>query len=280
MPEGGSVLDPFAGVGTIPLEAALQGKMSYGLEISPAAFVIAGAKLQPVHLAECEDMIVSLADFIRNNPPAREDLDQARDFGFNGKLVEYYEGRTLNEILSARRYFLQYPPRATPEMFVNASLLHILHGNRPYALSRRSHPLTPYKPAGEFEYRSLTEHLLDKVRKTLRHELTGNFVPGKIFLQDSTAWWPREIENLDAVITSPPFFNSTRFYLANWLRLWFAGWSQKDFETRPPAFVDERQKKSFDVYSPIFRQARERLKTGGTLVLHLVKAASAIWRLI
>ena len=114
VPEGGSVLDPFAGVGTIPFEAALQGRTSYGFEISPAAFVIARAKLQPVQLPECEDVIVSLAEFMRNNPPAREDLDQARDFGFNGKLVEYYESRTLNEILSARRYFLQYPPRTRP----------------------------------------------------------------------------------------------------------------------------------------------------------------------
>jgi 16S rRNA G966 N2-methylase RsmD len=272
VPEGGSILDPFAGVGTIPLEAALQGRRSFGFEISPAAFVVANAKLQPVQPAECEDVIESLTGFIKNNPPAKEDLDQAHHFGFNGKIVEYYEIRTLNEILSARRFFLLHPPRTAPEMFVNASLLHILHGNRPYALSRRSHPLTPYKPSGEFEYRSLTAHLHDKVRKTLRHELTGNFVPGKIFLQDSTGWWPRAIESLDAVITSPPFFHSTRFYLANWLRLWFTGWSQRDFETRPFAFVDERQKKSFDVYSSIFRQARERLKPGGVLVLHLGKS--------
>ena len=273
VPEGGSVLDPFAGVGTIPLEAALQGKKSYGFELSPAAFVTANAKLQPVQQAECENVVLTLADFIRDNPPAKEDLEEARTFGFNGKLVEYYETRTLNEILSARRYFFLYPPRTAPEMLVNGSLLHLLHGNRPYALSRRSHPLTPYKPAGEFEYRSLPEHLLDKVRKTLRHELTENFVPGKIFLQDSTGWWPREIGDLDAVITSPPFFASTRFYLANWLRLWFAGWTQQDFERKPLAFVEERQKKGFDVYSPIFRQARERLKPHGTFVLHLGKSS-------
>ena len=40
------VLDPFAGVGTIPFEAALAGKHAYGFEISPAAFAIASAKVQ------------------------------------------------------------------------------------------------------------------------------------------------------------------------------------------------------------------------------------------
>ena len=75
------------------------------------------------------------------------------------------------------------------------------------------------------------------------------------------------------MITSPPFFESTRYYLANWLRIWFAGWSPRDFKGRPLGFVDERQKKSFDVYVPILRQARERLKQNGVVVLHLGKSS-------
>jgi hypothetical protein len=56
------------------------------------------------------------------------------------------------------------------------------------------------------------------------------------------------------------------------LRLWFTGWSADDFANYPRGFVDERQKKSFDIYYPIFRQARERLKQGGALILHLGKS--------
>ena len=46
----------------------------------------------------------------------------------------------------------------------------------------------------------------------------------------------------------------------------------RDFEARPSVFVDEQQKSSFDVYIPILRQARERLKSNGVLVLHLGKS--------
>ena len=35
------------------------------------------------------------------------------------------------------------------------------------------------------------------------------------------------------------------------------------------AFVDERQKTSFRVYQSILRQARERLRSSGVVVLHL-----------
>lgn len=272
VPEGGKVFDPFAGVGTIPFEAALQGKRAYGFDISPAAFTIASAKVQQPLEEDCFRSIGVLDEYIRQHEPCLEEWAEARELGFNGKITDYYETNTLKEILLARRYFQENPLVTAEATFVFAALLHILHGNRPYALSRRSHPITPYKPSGEFEYKSLIERLSDKVKRSFEIPLPPEFCPGKMFPLDATGWWPREIDDLDAIITSPPFFDSTRFYLANWLRLWFAGWSKVDFETRPLGFVDERQKTNFDVYVPILRQARERLKRDGVVVLHLGKS--------
>ena len=148
-------------------------------------------------------------------------------------------------------------------------MLHILHGNRPYALSRRSHPITPFAPTGEIEYRALMTRLRDKLERSLATPVPDSFAYGHSMFQDTTEWWPAYVEDLDAVITSPPFFDSTRFHLGNWMRLWFCGWEANDFKERPLAFVDERQKRSFEVYHAIFRQCRERLKSGGVAVFHL-----------
>lgn len=90
-------------------------------------------------------------------------------------------------------------------MVVISSLLHILHGNRPYALSRKSHPITPYAPSGEFEYRNLICRLVAKVDKCFSQKLPETFISGQIYLQDSTLSWPDEIQDIDAIITSPPF---------------------------------------------------------------------------
>ena len=272
VPENGTILDPFTGVGTIPFEAALQGKTSYGFDISPAAFIIASAKLNQPDLKKCNDLINYLEEFITNNIVTEKELNEAGKFGFNGKLIDYYEPNTLNEIILARRYFQIYPPETPEAFFILASLLHILHGNRPYALSRQSHPITPYKPKGPYEYRSLIGKLSSKVKRGLDAALPSSFKPGKIFLRDATIWWPQEIDNLDAIITSPPFFDSTRYYLANWLRLWFTGWEQQDFKLQPLGFVDERQKQDFSVYIPVIRQAKERLKPNGVLIFHLGKS--------
>lgn len=273
VPENGSILDSFSGVGTIPFEAALNGRKSFGIDISMPAYYISTAKISTHKKTDCLNYIQQVTEFIERNDCTREELNEAKHFGFNKVLSEYYEEETLREILLARRFLKFHFPKSPSQMLVISSLLHILHGNRPYALSRRSHPIVPYAPQGEFVYKNLIKNLTEKVERALQVELPLNFIPGKIYNQDSTSIWPQEINNLDAVITSPPFFDSTRFYLANWIRIWFCGWAENDFKYQTNSYIEEKQKKDFTVYESIFRQSRERLKRGGVCVLHLGKSA-------
>jgi len=266
------VLDPFAGVGTIPFEAGLLGMDSIGFDISPAAYVIAAGKCGTPDPGQCELVLDDLERFLGTQEPAEEDRESAKLVAFNGSVEDFYEARTLREVLLARRYFRESPLRSDEQFLVMASLLHLLHGNRPYALSRRSHNTTPFAPSGKFEYRPVMPRLREKVARGLRIQRPDTFRRGTILSQDATSWWPHEVHSLDAVVTSPPFFDSTRFHLANWLRLWFCGWERADFASKPLMFLDERQKTSFGAYEPVFRQARERLKPGGLLVLHLGKS--------
>lgn len=273
MPGGkqGKFLDPFAGVGTLPLEARLLGHTAFGLDISPAAAVISQAKMGKIDRDEVSQTLSDLEAWIseRANLPRNED-DLAR-IRFNGPLTEYFHPDTLREIIAARSFFSQRPPETPASALVMASLLHILHGNRPYALSRRSHPITPFAPTGPTDYRSLMPRLRTKVAKGVDAEPT-DAPEGHLFRQDATKSWPVEVSDLDAIITSPPFFDSTRFHAANWMRLWFAGWDAAQFAEEPATFIDERQKKTFAVYEPIFAQAKERLKKNGVMVIHLGKS--------
>ena len=132
--------------------------------------------------------------------------------------------------------------------------------------------MTPFAPKGPYEYRSLVDRLRAKVERSLIVEYPSEFQNGHVFMQDAMSWWPVEVANLDAIVTSPPFFDSTRFYLANWIRLWFSGWERSDFNTEPLRFLDMKQKQTMRIYESVFRQARERMKTNGVLVLHLGKS--------
>lgn len=272
VPEGGKVLDPFSGVGTIPFEASLNGMLSFGIDISVPAYYISSAKVSNHSRANCFQYINDLKSYIESEKCSEYEIEEVKNFGFNKKLYEYYEENTLKEIILARRFIRINYPKTPSEMMVISSLLHILHGNRPYALSRRSHPIVPYAPQGEYIYKNLIHNLIEKVERTLSLELPLSFTPGRIFNQDTTSIWPQEINNIDAVITSPPFYESTRFYLANWIRIWFTGWSAVDFKHQINSFVEEKQKYDFLIYESIFRQARERLKRGGVCVFHLGKS--------
>ena len=275
VPPGGSLLDPFAGVGTIPFEACLQGKIGFGLELSPAAYSIARAKLERPDPFKVDRVMDALNKHLTRRPPDTTEIESTKLINFNKTLDQYYHVDTLKEILSARQYF-QNPRNATVEHnFVLACLLHILHGNRPYALSRNSHSITPFAPTGPTEYRSLMQKLREKVGRSLLAEYSSVALDGQVFLQDATLWWPQQLDDLDAVITSPPFFDSTRFYLGNWIRLWFSGWEKEDFASKPLHFLEFRQKQTMRAYEEIFRQARERLKPGGVLVLHLGKSSKS-----
>lgn len=272
VPNGGKLLDPFCGSGTIPLEGALNGKITYSFDLSELAYVITKAKVENVSKNLSMEVIKELSTFIKSNSPTTEEVLEAKTFGFNGKIADYYHEKTLNEILLARRFFIDkigIKNLDASGCLVLASLLHILHGNRPYALSRHSHPLTPYAPTGPTEYKSLIDHLSNKVNRVLEEKTLNELVQGKVFLQDSTKSWPIEVKELDAVITSPPFLSSIRFYFSNWLRLWFVGWSKSDFNLKSHNFLEEKQKTDFLIYDTILKQSKERLKENGVLLFHL-----------
>src|SRR5439155_15803395 len=103
---GQTVLDPFSGAGTIPFEAALNGRMAYALDISLLSFAISHAKLTVPKRTLVEDKLRDLASwFAENPPPGTEELSAAEAVQFNKPIPDYFHERTLAEILSARKYF-------------------------------------------------------------------------------------------------------------------------------------------------------------------------------
>lgn len=272
LPEsGGIMLDPFSGVGTIPFEARLKGHQAFAFDISPTAIAISRSKLESFDVDSVLNELHSLDVWIKENKfnALSYDFSGVR---FNGPLEDYFHPATFAEIISAREYFLKHGYANPAKAMILSCLLHILHGNRPYALSRRSHPITPFAPTGEAVQHSLIEKLETKLRRVLSSTV-GESYKSKAYNQDAAGIWPEEIHDLDAIITSPPFFDSTRFYSANWMRLWFSGWDAKDFSTKPANFVEVKQKINFSVYEPIFAQSATRLKAGGYFALHLGKSS-------
>lgn len=267
---GQVVLDPMAGIGTIPLEARRLGRVGLANDLSPLAYIVSSAKLEKVNRDEVAECLIKLRRVVQSASSLVDtDFNGEVNWGLNKTIADYFHPMTLREIVLARRYFSSQSDLRTPsENLVLTSLLHILHGNRPYALSRTSHPITPFAPSGDFEYRPLIERLEKRVSKAYEaiSELGRDSFYGVATLGD---FRQLEYENVDAIITSPPFTDSLRFWSSNWMRLWFAGWDEPAFRSEPSKFLESQQKTSFEPYRDLFELCARSLKPGGKLILHL-----------
>lgn len=270
---GDVVLDPFSGAGTIPLEACRMARRGYGIDISRLGHVLTQAKVAKISQAKLEGLLRELEIYIRMYQLQPSEIERAAEVRFNSAIPDYFHPETLREVIAARSFFLSRWDSGAEWAVLVSCTLHLLHGNRPYALSRRSHPVTPLKPIGDFEHRQLMPRLRDKLAR-LHKELTNDEREwGGSAQGDCTVTWPALIPTADVIITSPPFFDSTRFYMTNWMRFWFVGWEREDFDTRASDFLETRQKQSLDVYHSFYAAARERLRPEGLLVLHLGNSA-------
>lgn len=271
---GDIVVDPLSGVGTIPLEACLQSRIGIGNDLSELAYCVTKAKVERATEDDCLKILAELQSYIENEKNSDAvifEIQKYENFGYNSKLPNYFHKETFQEILCARSYFVpKLKNLSPPEAMVFSCLLHILHGNRPYALSRNSHPLTPYSPTGDFIYKNVVEHIKNKLLASYKKGDFPNYCFGKAIYGDYQDLATHNL-SADAVICSPPFADSIKFYMQNWMRLWLCGWEEFDYKNAESIFLDQKQKKNFDIYISFFKMCHKILKPNGKVILHLGK---------
>lgn len=266
---GSLVLDPFAGAGTIPFEAALQGRRTIGFDISRMGTVITRAKIGMPDRDELHSKLIDLENHINNYTIKPNALSSAQNVAFNKPIPEYFHPETMREVLACREFFRDVEDTDETAIMLTC-MLHILHGNRPYSLSRRSHPITPFAPTGAFEYRDVMTRLRAKLERVLQSPLPAEYVSGKAYARDACDDWTHITGQVDTVITSPPFAGSTRFYMQNWMRFWFCGWEPQDFErSNTASYFEDMQRDGFDCYTPVLKNISRSLSANGRVVFHL-----------
>ena len=190
------------------------------------------------------------------------DEQSAAAVRFNGAIPEYFHAETLREVIAARKFFLSRWDSSAEWALLFACTLHLLHGNRPYRFKPTQAPGNTSQTHRAFEYRALIPRFSTRL-PGLPMRVETNLVHLRIGSGDCTTLWPISIPRADVVITSPPFYNSTRFYMSNWMRFWFVGSERVDFDMQPSSLFENRQIQDLDVYRHFFGR-RECLKSLGS----------------
>jgi adenine-specific DNA methylase len=218
---GDLVYDPFSGSGTVALEAWAAARNIIANDLSPYAALLTRAKLFPY------DSLDDAIDDMQEIAHEAEVVAQHLDLRSVPKWVrDFFHPETLRETLG-----WTYTLRRRHRWFLLASLLGILHHQRPGFLSFPSSHTVPYLrlkafPRGKYpklyEYRSLDDRFEAKIERAFRRvpELDES-INRKCFEKSAHLLTPSA--KVDAIITSPPYMRQLDYGRDNRLRLWFLG---------------------------------------------------------
>ncbi|MBC8147477.1 MAG: methyltransferase domain-containing protein [Bacteroidetes bacterium] len=249
---GDTILDPFCGIGTIPLEGSLCGRNTIGVDLNPYAITISEAKTQ--HNLILEDLIdyVENLDIISKGVSIRKIPDWVK---------EYYNKNTLKEILYTLNIL-----KADEQKFIYGCLVGISQGHRPGHLSKPCAWTLPYKPRPDDpgEYRDVKTRLIAKIKRNYKDKIESS---GSIkILKEDSRKLSLENESVDHIISSPPYYNTLDYVNSHRLRLAICGVYKEDDKKALRDQTIQRYKDYLDEMRKVIVELYRVLKPGGYCV--------------
>jgi hypothetical protein len=231
---GDWVIDPFCGRGTTNFAARLLGMPSMGVDSSPVAAALAGAKLVSAEPGR----VVANARAILNATKEPISIPSGEFWR-----LAYHE-HTLMQLCQLREALLCECSSST-RILLRAIILGALHGPRPKMAPSYFSNQSPrtFAPKPNYAVKFWTAHgmcpddvdVLSIIKTRANRYLSEPLpdVEGKVELGDS------RVENTFSdmpktrfIVTSPPYFGMRTYLPDQWLRLWFLG---------GPDYVEYRQ---------------------------------------
>jgi len=222
--EGETILDPFSGIGTIPLEADLQGRIGIGVDLNPYAFSISRAKFDRASIGEHVKWLDSI-----NIDISKVSLDECSPF-----MKKFYHPNTLKEIIFLRNLIIK-----EKKYFLLGCLLGIIHGHRPGHLSAVTSLVIPFDPKTKPEYKQVVPRLKEKIKRMYSDGFSTK-TKSKAFHADARNL-PLADGSVDIVISSPPYFDTLDYVNDNRLRLEFLGYDYKKKEKLKDDLIQNKE---------------------------------------
>lgn len=232
---GDVVLDPFAGRGTTPLEAALHGRVPFSCDVNPLSAMLLAPRLAPPDGLDA--IAARLAEIdLAAAPPAGAEAPE--------ELLVFFHPDTLRAIARLRAWLLQRQADGTfddLDGWIRMVAVNRLTGHSPgffsvYTLppnqatsvvaQRKINARRKQQP----EPRDVTALILRKSRSLLkgvdaaaRAQLAAVREGARIVTGAAAELPGIPDRSVDLVVTSPPFLDVVQYAQDNWLRCWFCG---------------------------------------------------------
>ena len=257
---GNSVLDPFMGRGTTPIQARLMERGAFGNDVNPLSVLLTRPRLAPPNLDEIAQSLQTI-DWNRGQIE-REDL------------LAFYHPNTLKKLESLKLWLAELSPldgtvNDPVADWIRMVAINRLSGHSNGFFSGRSMPpnqavsvksqlkindslgVTPPE-------RDIEAIILKKSKSLLRENINPLTLPSG--LRTGPAW---KIDlpdsSIDLVVTSPPFLDIVNYTADNWLRCWFAGIDPAKLEIA----MHRTEQQWSDMVGRVLREMSRLVKSGG-----------------
>lgn len=220
-----TVLDPFCGAGTVMVEAMHSGWNSYGVEVNPVAALVAKVKTTPVRITELEDSFRMICGLYQKRKRKEYDLPSFVNLRY------WFTERTIQELAKIKECLQSIRNSNVYDFFMVTFASIIKDVSR--ADSRIYVPVLPKKG---FRRRKMDPWNLFKMRVKANinsmREFSGlikNSRPRCQIICDDFRAADRDWQEVDLVITSPPYISAQKYVRSTRLEAYWLGYT-KDYQ--------------------------------------------------
>jgi len=279
---GDTVLDPFSGRGTTPLEACMQGRIGMGNDKNPLAYVLTFAK---TNVPQRSRILSRLKNLEAGYDPNNVSIDQ-----IEWQIKMIFSNYTLRQLVYLREQ-LNWKT-SNVDAFITAMILGIMHGNSEGYLSLKmpnTFSMSPNYVQSFIQKHGLkrpTRDTFTLLKKKLNRCYQRPQTKGRAYNQDARHLRWISNKSVDLVVTSPPYTRVIRYGAFNWIRLWFLKQGAREVDSQ--LLCTQSLKKYLEFITDILVEMQRILKQEGVVVLIIgdvrdkesdviVNLASRVW---
>lgn len=203
VPEGGHVLDPFCGSGTVPVEAVASGRQATGTDLNPLAVKLAKAKLMRVSPEDAQ-RIHAEAQKIRALADTRRKAKAGATRRYPREDTDLFDPHVLLELDSLRSGIADADPaaRGLLELVLSSLLVKVSRQRGDTSRMTETRRLAAGYTAKLFVRK--TEELLARL-EAFAARCPERRPRSRIVLDDATRLETIADASIDGVVTSPPY---------------------------------------------------------------------------
>lgn len=215
-----TILDPFAGSGTVSVVADKLGIQSYGVEAHPFVYRLAKGKLSwHTHIPDFLTAVTEIQDLASHLPPTfPEPIPKL--------LSKCYTDETLSDLFKIRQAYLQLSPHLSEELnsLIFLAIAAILRVSSYVGTAQWQYILPNKRKAKIYPPFEALKHQVMIMQEDMRLMQSGRRSPNANLLQEDARTLPSIPDrSIDLVITSPPYANNYDYADATRLEMTFWG---------------------------------------------------------